>query len=215
MNNYLFVDAVSHLDTDLLTEHLEKKDKLRNKLKSKRKVNILRWSAVAACLCLVIAFSAVLIPHIKNYVYEGQMKYYNVGATVEKKNGTLTFSDVNMENHTCSFTLVKKDNSPLYFKFSGYIVEEEWTDEQGINRKKAQQYDVITPYENYEPDNGRKLYDAKLLITVNGNIVDALPSEAGEYEVMIDYSELYSSLDHVDDVVEVYNFGYFNLINIE
>ena len=54
MNNYLFVDAVSYLDADLLAEHLERKDKLRNKLKSKRKVNILRWSAtIAACLTVI------------------------------------------------------------------------------------------------------------------------------------------------------------------
>ena len=54
MNNYLFIDAVSYLDADLLAEHLEKKDKLRNKLKSKRKVNILRWSAIAACLSVFL-----------------------------------------------------------------------------------------------------------------------------------------------------------------
>lgn len=53
MNNYLFIDAVSYLDADLLASHLERKDKLRNKLKSKRKVNILRWSAVAACLMIM------------------------------------------------------------------------------------------------------------------------------------------------------------------
>ena len=34
MNNYLFIDAVSYLDADLLASHLERKDKLRNKLKS-------------------------------------------------------------------------------------------------------------------------------------------------------------------------------------
>ena len=39
MNNYLFVDAVSYLDTDLLAEHLEKKDKLKHNLKNKRREN--------------------------------------------------------------------------------------------------------------------------------------------------------------------------------
>ena len=42
MNNYLFIDAVSYLDANLLAEHLERKDKLRNKLKSKRKVKGVR-----------------------------------------------------------------------------------------------------------------------------------------------------------------------------
>lgn len=65
MNNYLFIDAVSYLDANLLAEHLERKDKLRNKLKSKRKVNILRWSAtIAACLTLII----IAIPVISNLI---------------------------------------------------------------------------------------------------------------------------------------------------
>lgn len=54
MNNYLFIDAVSYLDADLLAEHLEKKDKLRNKLKSKRTVNIFKWSTVAACFMIMV-----------------------------------------------------------------------------------------------------------------------------------------------------------------
>lgn len=215
MNIYLVTDAISCLDADLLEKHLEKKKKLKAKLKNRKKMNLVRWSVMATCICLVVAVSIVVVPYVQKVVYESQMRQYNVGATVKKNTGTLTYNNVDAENHICSFTLIKADDSPIYFKFCGYIVEKEWTDEQGVERKKAQQVDVITPYIDYSPDNGREVLDIDLVITVNGIVVDTIPSEAGEYEITIDYDELYNVLDHVDDVVEVYKFGYFNLMETE
>ena len=79
MNNYLFIDAVSYLDADLLASHLERKDKLRNKLKSKRKVNILRWSAVAACFMImaigVVKLSIAFLGNQSTDIYR-QGNYY-------------------------------------------------------------------------------------------------------------------------------------------
>ena len=79
MNNYLFIDAVSYLDADLLASHLERKDKLRNKLKSKRKVNILRWSAVAACFMImaigVVKLSIAFLGNQSTDIYR-QGDYY-------------------------------------------------------------------------------------------------------------------------------------------
>ena len=37
MNNYLFIDAVSYLDADLLAEHLDRKDKLKKDQDSKER----------------------------------------------------------------------------------------------------------------------------------------------------------------------------------
>ena len=64
MNNYLIIDAISYLDADILAKHLEKKEKIRNKAKIKKKVNVLRWSVVAACLFFAIVLSAITIPYI-------------------------------------------------------------------------------------------------------------------------------------------------------
>ena len=62
MNRDIFMDAVGYLDADILAEHLRQKEKLRSKLKSKRIIHVWRWSAIAACICLVVALGAVLIP---------------------------------------------------------------------------------------------------------------------------------------------------------
>lgn len=214
MNN-LMIDGITNIDEDLIEKYFKLKKKYSNKKLIRKSHRLIKWGAVVACMCLFLAASVIIIPYIQNEIYENQMKHYNDGAKVENKIGTLTFNDVDAENHICSFTLIKTNDSPIYFKFSGYIVEKEWTDEQGIERKKAQLVDVITPYADYSPDNGHEVLDIDLVITVNGNVVDTIPSEAGEYEITIDYSELYNTLDHVDDVVEVFKFGYFNLMETE
>lgn len=54
MKSYILIDGISHLDTDLLAEHLQKKEKLKNKAKSKRKFNLPKWSAIAACFALIL-----------------------------------------------------------------------------------------------------------------------------------------------------------------
>lgn len=64
MNKDVFMDAVGYLDTDILARHLQLKEKLRSKPKSKRIIHVWRWSAIAACICLVVALGAVFIPQL-------------------------------------------------------------------------------------------------------------------------------------------------------
>ena len=90
MNNYLFVDAVSYLDTDLLAEHLEKKDKLKHNLKNKRKVNILRWSAVAAAFIMMISIPVVIFlfgkdPIVEELEYTEYFSYSDLTDTINEK----------------------------------------------------------------------------------------------------------------------------------
>ena len=212
MNRDVFMDAVGYLDTDILAQHLQQKDRLRHN--PRRKQRVWKWSAIAASICVVIALGAVMIPYIQDIIGSETLRYYYVGATVQNSTGSLTFDSVDTEKHTCSFTLVKEKDSQIYFKFSGFTVTEEWTDEQGVGRQKAQLYDVVTPYENYKPDNGYEVLDSELVITVNGNIMKEIPNEAGEYKITIDYSALYDALDHVDDIVEVLGFGNFKLVGM-
>lgn len=59
MNNYLVMDAISYLGADMLTRHLKIKERLRNK--SKRNINVLRWSAVAVCITLFLCVLPVVL----------------------------------------------------------------------------------------------------------------------------------------------------------
>ena len=65
MSQELIMDAIGYLDTDILAEHLRQKERLRNKLK--KGISIWKLSAVAACLCIIIAASLL----ITNFMIEG------------------------------------------------------------------------------------------------------------------------------------------------
>ena len=60
MNNELLMDAISCLDSDLLAEHLKRKEELSRKTKRNLMPVILKWSAIAASLVLT-ATSVFLI----------------------------------------------------------------------------------------------------------------------------------------------------------
>ncbi len=207
-DNNLLMEAIDYVDDSYLAKYFNIKEKIaQNKRKKTTKVWI--KYAIAACLCFCVICVAIYTPHIIELITEGQMKVYYQGNVAENKYGSLILVENDSSRNTCSFTLRKTDDTPLYIKFSGYVVKEEWTDEQGINRQKVQQVDIITPFDDYTPENGREVVDVNLLIYVNGNKVDELPTDAGEYEISIDYSGLYDVLDHVDPAIEVRKFGIF------
>ena len=56
MNNYLVVDAITEMDTDIIAEYLEMKKDLLSNLKKKRiwKINWKGWATLAACFILVV-----------------------------------------------------------------------------------------------------------------------------------------------------------------
>ena len=60
MNNELLMDAISCLDSDLLAEHLKRKEELSRKTKRNLMPVILKWSAIAASLVLTVT-SVLLI----------------------------------------------------------------------------------------------------------------------------------------------------------
>ena len=216
MNKYLVADAISYLDADLLAEHLKKKEKLKNRYNSRKKTSILKWSGVAACLCVVVAIGIILIPMMQNLWTEGGTeKYYSLGKTVENEYGALTLVDRDFDNKTCTFTFVKKTDDPICFKFGGVIIKEQYTDENGETHQKIQGVDVVTNFEGYNPENGHEVMDVALKIKVNGSDVESIPTAPGEYEIVIDYSNLYGALYRVDNVVKVIGFGNFHLDNID
>ena len=54
MNYYVLMDAISYLDVKLIEKHLEKKEKIKVKMRTKKRNRIVWWSAFAACLALVV-----------------------------------------------------------------------------------------------------------------------------------------------------------------
>ena len=216
MNKYLVADAISYLDADLLVEHLTKKEKSKNRFNSRKKMSILKWSGIAACLCVVVAIGIILIPMMQNLWTEGGTeKYYSLGKTAESEYGALTLVERDVDNKTCTFTFVKETDDPICFRFGGAVIKEEYTDENGEVHRKIQIVDVVSNRDVFQPQNGHEVMEVALLITVNGNVVESIPTTPGEYEIVIDYSSLYDSLYRVDNMVEVIGFGNFALDDID
>jgi hypothetical protein len=152
----------------------------------------------------------MVIPNILNDPNENADKITLQGVTVNSSIGQLTLTESNIENNQCTFTLIKENNKPIYICFRGFSILETYTDENGVEHKKVQQYHIITPYDNYEKAaENHIVLDNKLSISVNGKKADKLPTAPGTYEITIDYSELYEFLDHVEPAVEAYSFGSF------
>ena len=176
----------------------------------KSKTSWVKWASVAACFCLIIVASIMVIPNILNDPNENADKITLQGVTVNSSIGQLTLTESNIENNQCTFTLIKENNKPIYICFRGFSILETYNDENGVEHKKVQQYHIVTPYDNYEKAaENHIVLDNKLNISVNGEKVDILPTAPGTYEITIDYSELYEFLDHVEPAVEAYSFGSF------
>lgn len=209
MTQEKLIDAITDLDSDILNRYFDMKADLAAKKKPKKRTWV-KWASMAACFCLIIVASIMVIPNILNNPNENADKITMQGVTVNSSIGQLTLTESNIENNQCTFTLIKENNKPIYICFRGFSILETYTDENGVERKKVQQYHIITPYDNYEKAaENHIVLDNKLSISVNGKKADKLPTAPGTYEITIDYSELYEFLDHVEPAVEAYSFGSF------
>ena len=190
MNNYLIMDAISYLDEDLLANHLKKKDKLRNKLK--RKVNILKWYAVAACLsiCLIAIIIINTIPTNNTtdieYGYTQEHRLYYKGDKSISEYGVIEFIDSDDSSITIQFEKTTSD----------YV------------------YATLCGYDVNPTTNTQKVY---LGTTFSNKLASDFPKEAGQYTIRIEYSNLKNSCEQLDVGIYIAGFDYFviNPLTIE
>lgn len=203
MNKYLFVDAVSYLDADLLAEHLEKKDKLKHNLKSKRKVNILRWSAVAACLSVfLIAIIVIdLIPthNTSNiqYGYTQEHRLFYKGDKSISEYGVIEFIDFDDSSITLQFEKTTSDY--VYATLCGYGIDSSSNEKNvylGTTFSNAQVADV-------------KIVNNGIQLFVDNKLASDFPKEAGLYTIRIEYSNLKESCEQLDIGIYISGFDYF------
>ena len=112
MNNYILLDAISCLDKELLTEHLEIKSKLRAKAKIKRIFT--KWAISVACLTIVLVSISLITNELthKNFgeigeykismsevVYKGQRIEANESRIYLKQHETEILSWISKNSH--------------------------------------------------------------------------------------------------------------------
>ena len=209
MKELLLADAIGNIDDRLVEEYIGIKAERQKKSFSLKGITS-KWALAAASFFFAIIIGVGVFLGITADNNE-IIKINPNGKPIENRFGSIILTDSDYQNKAVTFILEKKNNAHLYIKFEGYMVLEEFVDENGILRKKFQQIDVITDYDGYKPDNGHKVLDIPIKMTVNGEEMEAIPREPGVYEITVDYSNLYNVLDYVDIMVEVRKFGNFKL----
>ena len=211
-----FTDAITELDSDILERYVRMKNTLAEKKKPKQRAGV-KWASLAACLCLIITASIVVLPSIIDDIFTGTGEsnfIHFADEAVKGECGTITLTEENLTEYKCTFILEKTNDKPICFAFRGYTVLREYLDENGAVLQEVQNYHIITPYDNYkEAAINHIVVDDKLIVTVNGVQMDNIPTAPGTYEITIDYSELENILDRFEPFVDVVGFGTFVLDN--
>ena len=185
------------------------------KVQKKKSRTWIKWMSMAACLCLIITASTVILPSVIDDIFSGEAYYIHfVGEAVKTEYGTLTLTEENPAEYKCTFILEKTNDIPICFAFRGHTILREYLDENGAILQEVQTYHIITPYNNFkEAASNHIVADDKLVIMVNGEKVDTLPTAPGTYEITIDYSELDNLLDHFEPFVDVIGFDAWIIID--
>ena len=121
MTQEKLIDAITDLDSDILNRYFDMKADLAAKKKPKKRTWV-KWASMAACFCLIIVASFMVIPNILNDPNENADKITLQGVTVNSSIGQLTLTESNIENNQCTFTLIKENNKPIYIWFRGFSI---------------------------------------------------------------------------------------------
>ena len=201
MNREDLYRSFNNIDDDILERSEANKKRLSYTWK--------KWGAIAACLCILVIGAISILNDQSGIEMEKPMVVRLVGSVVENNAGTLTYHTDNYSEHVMGFTLVKKDDSEMYICFDGYIIKDEWEDEDGLHHEVENYVAMTPPYDGYEQQPNKTIIKDALVITVNGVETNVLPTEPGTYEISVYYGELYNRLDVVHTDVEILGFGHF------
>ena len=109
-----------------------------------------KWASLAACLCIIITASILVLPDIIDDIRTGEAKpVYFVGESAKGECGILTLTEENPTEYRCTFLLEKTTDAPICFAFRGHTILREYLDENGAILQEVQTYHIITPYNNF------------------------------------------------------------------
>ena len=161
------------------------------KVQKKKKNGWVKWASLAAaCFCLVLVVSVVFFkgeqtpdtPSTEYIGYTATSSFYYKDDVCKNEIATITHKG--FDDTSITLLIDKKTSDPFLFAFRGW---------QSPNSK------VITNA------------TADLIIYVNGEKVDAIPTAPGIYEVKIDYSKFALKCEELDPYMFVSDIGYFSL----
>lgn len=207
MNNYLIMDAISCLDTDLLADHLKIKNELRMSKKT-LKISMHKWCLpIVASLSLFLVIVMVILNNmgflnsedspIGEYGYTANASFYYCGDVSASELGTIKY--LKHDDNSVTLLINKITDDYLYATLYGYT-----------ENKQTNDYIVYcaTTKTDYE-DELVVLVENGIKIHVNGELVSNLPQKKGEYEVKIVFDELKNKCERLGTGIFINGFDYF------
>ena len=115
MNSNLMIDAISHLDGEVIEHFFQIKSQLENERKKKKFVTPLKWASAAACLVVVASVSVWLFVPMESG--EDSANYYSI----EKDGMYVHYDEVSNLSRFETFMLKNKIGE-LYFEKDGNML---------------------------------------------------------------------------------------------
>lgn len=203
MNKNILIEAISYLDSELLENHFEYKEKMKANLRARKIYGFRKWaSAIAVCFAVTFVIGTVIQytiigPHNSKYGYTAEFSLFNKGEQSKCEYGTIEYIDYD----ECSITIIfnKITNDYIYATLYGYS-EDDASKENlvycGTSLPKIKKKDVI------RVDDGIQIY-------VDGIPVSEFPQNPGKYTIRIVYENLKKICDRLDIGIYIHGFDYF------
>lgn len=192
---------ISEAMGNISSRHIKEAAEFKVEEKTHRsKTPWVKWVSIAACFALIVCMFPII-----NYFVDmnkggsgvgGESANANpleVGAWyVDNKEDSPYFCTnifyKSCENNKITILLEKADDKPIYWYLDGSYVKDSWTDKNGKPAYDLEQYYASTD-SNYEMTNKTRVENAFKFI-VNGEETSEFPTQAGLYEITIDFSKL-------------------------
>ena len=194
MNEFLLIDAISCLDTDLLEKHLKQKLQIRDKAITKKKKIVAKWSTIAASL-VVILMIPILLWFIRDndigiesedMYYSEFFSYSDVQSIITEDTIFVNLHNIVEQETEIKYTLYHQKNDPYNYS--------------NIECRTIVDGDQVTFYCYFNS------YDENKIFFPQGNI-----NNIELNGVSIDYCELQ---DKDDNIVIYARFAYKNCIYV-
>ena len=201
-------EKISEAMGNISSRHIEEAAEFKAEEKPHRSKNAwMKWVSIAACFALIVCMFPIV-----NYFVDTNKGGSGVGEEsananplevgawyVNSKEDSPYFCTnifyKSCEKNKITILLEKADDRPIYWHLKGMNIKDSWLDENGKPDYDATSYYASTnsQYEEY----GIRVENAFKFI-VNGEETSEFPTQAGLYEITIDFSKLADMCTELD-----------------
>ena len=191
------LEAMSYIDDDIIEEAAEPY--------KRRSFGIRQGATVAACVALIAITAAVLYATLSNNLYTGNSN--SADGSASGASGPLGNTDDTYYVNGASLTPTGKDGNLYTFTLS--ITEKQERIDISLYGSGVDEYgnDILVISTTAPYAELTHIPIARPKITVDGKAADEIPTDIGNYEITVDFSDIDMSKYLMRNYFTVYPFG--------